>query len=303
MFPPRQRASAMSLYLMGAPIGVAAGLGLGGWTLEEHGWRFVLMCAGVPGIILGPLILLTVRNIAKGLADGITRSFAQPGLLVTLKMLVKIRTLPFLVAGATLQTLLASGLVGWIPAFLQRTHGLSPAVIGGALGAAMGTGSLIGHLVGGPFSDYLSRRDMRWPFWLGSCIVLTAAGLSLLAFAGPVGIFFPVIGLQFFREWPALLTPAVAGRQPAAGLGAGHHGGGNVHGDASGRHGRRTGAGRCAERCFAPRIWRGIAAHRNDDRAAAGLSCSTDVLVRQPPLCGAPPGSGGATGGGCEVRR
>lgn len=198
MFPPRQRATAMSLYLMGAPIGIAAGLGLGGWALEHYGWRFVLVCAGVPGILLGPLILLTVRNITKGLADGITKTFAQPSLLVTMKALVKIRTLPFLVAGATLQTLLASGLVGWIPAFLQRSHGLSPMVIGGALGAAMGTGSLIGHLVGGPFSDYLSRRDMRWPLWFGACVALVAGGLSLIAFAGPVGIFFPVIGLQIF---------------------------------------------------------------------------------------------------------
>ncbi len=198
MFPPRQRATAMSLYLMGAPIGVAAGLGLGGWALEHHGWRFVLMCAGVPGIILGPLILLTVRNITKGLADGITKAFAQPSLLVTMRVLGKIRTLPFLVGAATIQTLLASGLVGWIPAFLQRSHGLSPMVIGGALGAAMGTGSLVGHLVGGPLSDVLSRRDVRWPLWFGALIALAAGILSLIAFAGPVGIFFPVIGLQVF---------------------------------------------------------------------------------------------------------
>ncbi|MET0365534.1 MAG: MFS transporter [Sphingobium sp.] len=196
MFPPRQRATAMSLYLMGAPLGMAVGLGMGGWVAQHYGWRWALVAAGVPGIILGPLMLFTVRNITKGAADGITRTFTPPGIGETLRMVARIRTLPFLFGGATLQSLLASGLVGWMPAFLQRTHGLSPVTIGASLGAAMGAGSLIGHLLGGPLSDWLIRRDLRWPLWLGAGIVLVSGLLSLLAFAGPASIFFPAIALQ-----------------------------------------------------------------------------------------------------------
>ncbi|MFT3968401.1 MAG: MFS transporter [Sphingobium sp.] len=196
MFPPRQRATAMSLYLMGAPLGMAAGLGMGGWVLQHHGWRWALVAAGVPGLLLGPLVLLTVRNITKGAADGITRRFTPPGIGQTLRILARIRTLPFLFGGATLQGLLASGLVGWMPAFLQRTHGLNPVTIGASLGAAMGAGSLIGHLLGGPLSDWLIRRDLRWPLWLGSGIVIVSGLFSLLAFAGPVSLFFPAIAIQ-----------------------------------------------------------------------------------------------------------
>ncbi|MET0241081.1 MAG: MFS transporter, partial [Sphingobium sp.] len=193
MFPPRQRATAMSLYLMGAPIGMALGLGAGGWALTHYGWRWALVLAGLPGLILCPLILLTVRNITKGLADGITRQFAQPDVLTTLKTLLRIRTLPFLLAGTTLQTVLVSGLVGWMPAFLERSHGLSPLVIGASLGGAMGTGSLIGHLLGGPLSDYLARRDARWPIWMAVVIVPVTATLALCAFIAPAQWFFPLI--------------------------------------------------------------------------------------------------------------
>lgn len=198
MFPPRQRATAMSIYLIGAPVGVAVGLGLGGWILQHHGWRWALVAAGVPGIVLGPLMLFTVRDIAKGAADGITRTFAQPSLIATARAIGGIRSLPWLMAGATLQALLATGLMNWIPAFLQRSHGLSPAMIGASLGAAVGAGQLIGHIAGGPLSDWLGRRDLRWPLWLGAFLCLLAGMLALGAFAGPVATFFPLIGLQIF---------------------------------------------------------------------------------------------------------
>lgn len=196
MFPLRQRGTAMSIYLLGAPIGTGVGLAFGGWALDQYGWRWALILVGLPGLVLGPLVFLTIRNVGKGLADGIRRTIPQPDIGVTLRTLARIRTLPFLMAGAGIQTLLATGLSGWIPAFLQRSHGMDSTRIGGMLGVALGTGSILGHLMGGPVSDYLGRRDIRWHLWLAAIVVGVSCIFSLVAFTGPVEIFFVAIGLQ-----------------------------------------------------------------------------------------------------------
>ncbi|MET0241563.1 MAG: MFS transporter, partial [Sphingobium sp.] len=47
-----------------------------------------------------------------------------------------------------------------------------------------------------PLSDYLARRDARWPIWMAVVIVPVTATLALCAFIAPAQWFFPLIGLQ-----------------------------------------------------------------------------------------------------------
>lgn len=196
IFPQRQRGTVMSLYLLGAPIGMGAGLMFGGWALHEYGWRWAFILAGVPGMILGPLVWLTVRDIRKGMADGVTEVVDQPSLAETLRTLWAIRTLPLLMAGSTFSALVGMGMAGWFPAFLSRSHGLSNIEIGTKLGFAMALGSVIGHLCGGPLADWLGRRDMRAQVWLPIFTSLGSSALAAAAFMVPPDFVFPLIGLQ-----------------------------------------------------------------------------------------------------------
>jgi len=51
-FEPRQRASALSVYALGIPIGGMIAAIAGGWVAQEFGWRWALMLVGLLGVLI-----------------------------------------------------------------------------------------------------------------------------------------------------------------------------------------------------------------------------------------------------------
>ncbi|RJF91216.1 spinster family MFS transporter [Sphingomonas cavernae] len=197
-FPQKQRGTALSIYLLGSPIGMGVGLAFGGWALAEYGWRWAFILAGIPGLIIGPLVYFTIREVRAGLADGVKQTFAQPPFGETIRTLWRIRTLPLMMLAATVQALIGMGMHAWIPAFIERSHGLGSVEIGAKLGAFVATGSILGHICGGPLADILGRRDIRWHLWTPVIAGLLAVCAAALAFTGPVDYAFPLLGIQVF---------------------------------------------------------------------------------------------------------
>jgi predicted MFS family arabinose efflux permease len=199
LFPIKQRATALSLFLLGASLGTFAGPAFGGWASHEYGWRTAMVLASVPGFILAPIVWLTLRDVPPGFADGQHKQHpAPPSFAQTARELLAIKTLPPFVLATAFTSLLTLGLVSWTPAFMARTHGMSPRDAGIQMGSALFVGSVIGHSVGGPLSDWLGRRDLRWYIWT----MMISAGLaSIVAFVmltGPAAYVFPLIGLNMF---------------------------------------------------------------------------------------------------------
>lgn len=196
LFPRRQRGTAFSIYLLGPPLGMGIGLAVGGWVLAEHGWRWTFILAGLPGLVIVPLLLFTVRNMRAGIADGVrTVQVARP-FGETMRTLWRIRTLPLLMSAATIQALIGMGMINWVPAFFSRSHGLSPADVGTRLGGALALGSVLGHVLGGPLADLLGRRDIRWHLWLPVFGSVASASVAAIALTSSPDLAFPLLGLQ-----------------------------------------------------------------------------------------------------------
>ena len=70
MYPRRQRSLVISLFMMGPHFGVLIGLAVGGWIAQHHGWRAAFLWFGAPGIVLGLLVWLFVREPVRGGFDG-----------------------------------------------------------------------------------------------------------------------------------------------------------------------------------------------------------------------------------------
>lgn len=218
LFPMRQRGTALSIFLLGASIGTFAGPALGGWMSQEYGWRNALMLASIPGFILVPLVWLTLRDTPAGLADGRTAAQTrQKPFGETFREIMAIRTLPLLIGAAALNALLTLGLIGWAPAFMERTHGMPASEAGLQMGGALFFGSVLGHTLGGPLSDWLGRRDLRWYIWIMLCSGLAAATLNLVLLTGPSERVFPMFGLTMLAGGlsAAPLMAVVAGLAPA----------------------------------------------------------------------------------------
>ncbi|MEO6248256.1 MAG: MFS transporter [Sphingomicrobium sp.] len=196
LFPMKQRATALSIFLLGASIGTFSGPALGGWLAQQYGWRHALMLASIPGFILAPIVWFTLRDFRPGLSDGST--VADPDRLTflqTIRELMAIKTLPLLIVAAGLNALLTLGLISWAPAFMARSHGMSPQVAGLQLGGALFFGSVIGHTLGGPLADFLGRRDLRWYIWIQMLSGACASVLGYFILTGPGERVFPLFGL------------------------------------------------------------------------------------------------------------
>lgn len=196
LFPRSQRGTVTSIYMTGPAIGIGIAYGLGGWIATEYGWRAAFLMAGIPGLIMAPIFYLTVRNVPKGMSDGATKDVRPPGLWLTLKTVLSIRTLAYMVAALIMQGFITQGVQRWIPAYLTRSQGLEAVDYGAQLGTAIAVGNFVGHIIGGPLADLLGRRDMRWQFGIAVFAVVGVAATNLALFTtASLGAFYLLAGL------------------------------------------------------------------------------------------------------------
>lgn len=68
-FPSHQRGRAMAGFAFGIPLGTAAGTLVGGLLAAEYGWRTAFIVVGLLGLLVAPLLRLTVRDPKRGATD------------------------------------------------------------------------------------------------------------------------------------------------------------------------------------------------------------------------------------------
>jgi MFS family permease len=184
-FPAEQRASALSIYALGIPIGSILGLLAGGWIAEFYGWRMAFFLVGVPGVLLAIVFKLTVREPLRGMSDTAAAAAAAAGgqlpLGATIRTLLRNRTMVHMAIGGALTAFVGYGLGQWLPAYFIRTHGLGVGETATYFGLVLGVASAAGTFLGGAVADRLARRDNRAYAWVPAAGVLVAFPFFVVA--------------------------------------------------------------------------------------------------------------------------
>src|SRR5690606_17734918 len=68
-YEPRKRASALSIYSFGIPLGTMFGAVAGGWIAQNLDWRAAFVIVGLPGLLVALLIKLFVKEPPRGHSD------------------------------------------------------------------------------------------------------------------------------------------------------------------------------------------------------------------------------------------
>jgi predicted MFS family arabinose efflux permease len=165
LFPAKDRATAISAFYVASPLGAMASFAGGGWVAQHYGWRAAFLAAGVPGLILAVILLLTVREPRRGASDAAPTTEVPLRLSAALRFIGTQRSLLHVIAGTTLTVFVVSGVGTWAASFFIRYHGFRLAEIGPIMALATGAGGLIGTLAGGVIADRLALHDARWRSW------------------------------------------------------------------------------------------------------------------------------------------
>ncbi|NMN04747.1 MULTISPECIES: spinster family MFS transporter [unclassified Novosphingobium] len=179
LFPRQRRASVMGLILLGSPIGTFVGASVGGAVAGMWGWRTAFVVMGLPGLLIGLLVVLLLREPRRGLADGLAATpRPAPDFRAFLKVVGRKPALVYVIAGGALAGFGMSSISQFLAVFLSRAYDLPARTAGTLYGTisalALGSGLLIGSFG----TDWLARRgDGRWPAW-GAAIGLLIAPFS-----------------------------------------------------------------------------------------------------------------------------
>jgi MFS family permease len=199
-FTPRQRASALSIYSLGIPIGTMIGAIVGGWLTQRFSWRVAFVLVGLPGLLIALALKLIVREPRRGQSDfataGENASGAAPPPPLSLRgelgeigavCAILFGSWPVLnlMLGVTLASFAGYGAGAFVPAHFVRTFGLDFTHVGLVYGLIYGVSPGLGALGAGFLADRLGRRHVGWYVRIPALGLLLGAPIYIWAFTQP----------------------------------------------------------------------------------------------------------------------
>ena len=187
-FPREQRATALGIYSIGLTAGSFFGILAGGFLASTLGWRWAFIILGIPGVVLGLIVRLTLKEPIRGATESaairealMETKDSGPSVLESLRILSGIKSYVILLISAGLTAFAGYAFAGWIFHFIGRTHGLSPKESTLPLSIAIGVGGGIGIYLGGILTDYFGKKDQSSYFLIPSIVHLISVPIFLLA--------------------------------------------------------------------------------------------------------------------------
>ncbi|MAP95147.1 MAG: MFS transporter [Ponticaulis sp.] len=218
-FPMKSRANAIGIYSMGVTLGAVLaqvfggtiagidGAEFGAWLnsigLEflfggldwENigGWRIAFVIVGAPGILIGLILWLTVREPPRGYSElpG-SHSDTKAGFLEGFKEISSKPTFWWGAFGAAFVAFVGYGIQGFQAPFLQRVYDIGVREAAINYGAPLSLAAAVGTFLGGFISEKLESKYHSVVAWLPAVNLTIAIPLYVFSF-----YFAPSIQIAF----------------------------------------------------------------------------------------------------------
>ncbi len=191
LFPPARRARAMSIFMLGLPIGIALSYLVSSLIAHAWGWRAAFFVAGIPGIACA-IAAMFIDEPARGMAE--TRTIAvRAG--SPWRVLLSIPTMWWLILSGALHNFNMYALGSFLAPLLMRYHGATLRQAGLMAMASYGLSGIPGLLIGGALADRLSLQRKNGRLLVGAVSILVSVPLLLLALSRPAHHLFAFVVL------------------------------------------------------------------------------------------------------------
>jgi MFS family permease len=201
-FPRRLHGGVLGAVTAFAAFGGLVGVALGGTLAAKWGWQAAFVICGAPSFLVAGIYWASVRDIGE---DGRARVPGRMPAKALLRPLLNPSSLTVYL-GCSLQLMLSSALMAWVPSFLGRYHGFSVPTAALATAAVFLAG-VAGMVFWGMVADRLSRRSGTNRLWVPSLLSIasfvlvqvvvgvgTSTSVALAALAGASFVLAGVLG-------------------------------------------------------------------------------------------------------------
>jgi MFS family permease len=180
LYPPKERAGALSFYAAGLNIGLLIAF-FGGGVIEQHfGWRNAFLASGIPGLLLAFLFVFSVPEPPRGHVEQLQDSERAPSFVAAATYMWSLRSFRWISIGGALSAFGGYAGVNFVPIFLAQSHHMTASQIGLALSLLTGVAGGLGTYFSGVFADRLGKRNVRWNMYVP--VIMILASLPFLPF-------------------------------------------------------------------------------------------------------------------------
>jgi MFS family permease len=213
LFPAAKRAKALSVFMIGLPLGIA--LSFLGSSLLEHrfGWRFTFYIAAIPGVICAILALIIWEPV-RGSAEihKITASAKRSGSPYLL--VLSIPTMWWIILSGAFHNFNMYAIGAFLSPFLQRVHHVNKLNAGMISMVVYGLAGIPGLIVGGMLGDRMVRHRANGRLVVASIGIFISAPMMFLALNRPIGstasfILFAGLGMASMYVYYATVYSAI----------------------------------------------------------------------------------------------
>ncbi|MEP7338676.1 MAG: MFS transporter [Acidobacteriota bacterium] len=212
LFPPSRRARAMSIFMLGLPVGIFLSNMFAGLLADKYGWRKVFFFAAIPGFVFA-LLALKIREQPRGAADNVQIAVqADDG--SPYRRVLSIPTMWWIILAGALHNFNAYAVNAYMPLYLVRYYQLDLKQANFIAAVVLGAVGVLGLLIGGALADWARKRRANGRMLVAALSLLISTPLVFLALNLPKEqmVLFTVLmgaGWLLFYIYYVTVYPAI----------------------------------------------------------------------------------------------
>lgn len=194
LYPGKTRGRAMSIFMLGLPLGNAAALLISGIMTKNYGWRSAFYVALIPGLLcaVGAFML---REPKRGATEthniGARKRDGSP-----YKLVLSIPTMRWIIVSGALHNFNMYAIGGFLTALVIRRHGMEPVGAGYLTMAVYGLAGVPGMILGGLLGDAIIHRQRNGRMLVAAVAISLAVPAMYFALAAEAGQYM-LFGMLF----------------------------------------------------------------------------------------------------------
>lgn len=202
-YPPKQRATALSVYAFGIPLGSMIAAIAGGYIVQYLDWRYAFLLVGAPGLLIALAVRAFIKEPPRGHSEHVDavhlpeeatpEAHNQPfslwwefkELAIVARRIFGKPAFLHMTLGVTIISFVGYGTGQFSQPYFLRNFTIDYATVGLVFGVIGGVSQGAGTLLGGYVTDRLASRSPAWYGLVPAIGLAIALPIYLIAFTTP----------------------------------------------------------------------------------------------------------------------